>query len=226
MSAARSTKTASPELERGAWPVVAGTQRGRSGDHLGAGTRHLAAASVSVSARRACAQPRDAGWRTVGAGNVQDSAQRFAAKRDCAIADLCLLPCACHNGIGTPDCIAFAAQYLAYTPPLSALGVLPRGSDPRASLGASVDRYSFTVTDFRHLSPAALPGAPQLNTWPVVSPVNAPRRPSRDAAHHSGLGRLARPFPWGTLTSYFFASFPGALSLGPTPDSQRANSAC
>lgn len=86
---------ASPELERGAWPVVAGKQRGRSGDYIGAGTRHLAAASVSVPARRACAQPRDAGWRTVGAGNVQDSsrracatacvfqAQRFAAERDC-----------------------------------------------------------------------------------------------------------------------------------------------
>jgi len=86
---------ASPELERGAWPVVAGKQRGRSGDHIGAGMRRLAAASVSVSARRACAHPCDAGWRTVGAGNVQDSsrraratacvfqAQRFAAERDC-----------------------------------------------------------------------------------------------------------------------------------------------
>jgi hypothetical protein len=85
----------SPELERGAWPAVAGKQRGRSGDDIGAGTRHLAAASVSVSARRACAQPCDSGWRTVGAGNVQDSsrraratacvfqAQRFAAERDC-----------------------------------------------------------------------------------------------------------------------------------------------
>lgn len=84
----------SPELERGAWPVVAGKQRDRSGDHIGAGMRHLAAASVSVSARRACARPCDAGWRTVGAGNVQDSsrraratacvfqAQRFAAERD------------------------------------------------------------------------------------------------------------------------------------------------
>jgi hypothetical protein len=85
----------SPELERGAWPVVAGKQRGRSGDHIGAGTRHLTAASVSVSARRACARPCDAGWRTGGAGNIQDSsrracatacvfqAQRFAAERDC-----------------------------------------------------------------------------------------------------------------------------------------------
>src|SRR6266550_437145 len=28
-----------------------------------------------------------------------------------------LLPSACHDGIGTPDCIAFAAQYLACTCP-------------------------------------------------------------------------------------------------------------
>ena len=86
---------ASPELERGAWPVVAGKQHGRSGDYIGAGTRHLAAASASVSARRACAPPCDAGWRTIGASNVQDSsrrahatacvfqAQRFAVERDC-----------------------------------------------------------------------------------------------------------------------------------------------
>jgi hypothetical protein len=85
----------SPELERGAWPVVAGKRHGRSGDHIGAGTRHLAAASVSVSARGACAQTCDAGWRTVSAGDVQNSsrraraiarvfqAQRFAAERDC-----------------------------------------------------------------------------------------------------------------------------------------------
>ena len=86
---------ASPELERGAWPVVARKQRGRSGDHIGSGTRHLAAASVSVSARRAWAQTCDAGWRAVGAGNIQESsrracatacvfqAQRFAVERDC-----------------------------------------------------------------------------------------------------------------------------------------------
>ena len=47
----------------------------------------------------------------------------------------------------------------------------------------------------------------QLNTWPVVSPVNASRRPSRDAAHHSGSGRLARPYPVGDLHLLFFASF-------------------
>lgn len=85
----------SPELERGTWPVVAGKQRGRSGDHIGAGTRPLAAASVSLSARRTCARTRDAGCRTVGAGDVQNSsrraraiacvfqAQRFAVERDC-----------------------------------------------------------------------------------------------------------------------------------------------
>src|ERR1700730_12027794 len=49
--------------------------------------------------------------------------------------DLCLLPSACHDGIGTPDYIAFAAQYLACTPPLSTLRVLPRGSDPRMTRG-------------------------------------------------------------------------------------------
>jgi len=85
----------SPELERGAWPVVAGKHHGRSGDDIGAGMRHLTAASVSVSAGRACARPCDAGWRTIGAGNIQDSsrcacatacvfqAERFAAERDC-----------------------------------------------------------------------------------------------------------------------------------------------
>ena len=51
----------------------------------------------------------------------------------------------------------------------------------------------------------------QLNTWPVVSPVNASRRPSRDAAHHSGSGRMASPYPMGDFHLLFFASFPGAL---------------
>ncbi len=34
----------------------------------------------------------------------------------------------------------------------------------------------------------------QLNTQPMVSPVNASRTPSRVAAHHSGPERLARPY--------------------------------
>jgi len=58
--------------------------------------------------------------------------------------------------------------------------------------------FSSTERD-RHLG---IRPVSQLNTWPVVSPVNASRRPSRDAAHHSGSGRLAGPSPWGTFTSY------------------------
>jgi hypothetical protein len=54
----------------------------------------------------------------------------------------------------------------------------------------------------------------QLDTWPVASPVNASRRPSRDAAHHSGSGRMASPFPVGDFHLLFFASFPGALRSG------------
>src|SRR4029077_927230 len=54
----------------------------------------------------------------------------------------------------------------------------------------------------------------QLNTWPVVSPVNASRRPSRDAAHHSGSGRMASPYPMGDFHLLFFATFPGALGEG------------
>src|SRR6195256_2225309 len=47
----------------------------------------------------------------------------------------------------------------------------------------------------------------QLNTWPVVSPVNASRRPSRDVAHHSGSGRLAIPYPVKDSHLLFFVSF-------------------
>jgi|ERR1700758_836729 hypothetical protein len=84
-----------PELERGAWPVVAWNQRGGSSNHIGARAWHLAAASVSVFGARTGNHPRSAGWRTVRAGDVQNSsrrarataclfqAQRFAAERDC-----------------------------------------------------------------------------------------------------------------------------------------------
>src|SRR5262245_11871823 len=54
----------------------------------------------------------------------------------------------------------------------------------------------------------------QLNTWPVVSPVNASRRPSRDAAHHSGSGWLAKPSPWGTFTSYSSPAFLAHSAVG------------
>src|ERR1700730_10957878 len=67
--------------------------------------------------------------------------------------------------------------------------------------------FSSTERD-RHLG---IRPVSQLNTWLVVSPVNASRRPSRDAAHHSGSGRMASPYPMGDFHLLFFASFPGAL---------------
>ena len=85
----------SSELERGTWPAVAWRQRGRSGNHLGAGAQHLVAASVSVSRARARNSSCGTSWRTLGACNIQDSArrarpiaralgeQRSDAERDC-----------------------------------------------------------------------------------------------------------------------------------------------
>ncbi len=46
----------------------------------------------------------------------------------------------------------------------------------------------------------------QLNTQPMVSPVNASRQPSRAAAHHSGPGRPARPYPVEDFHLLSFAS--------------------
>ena len=73
----------SSECERGAWAVVAWSQRDGSGSHIGARARPLAATSVSLRGERtydcACA----AGWRTVSTGDIQDS-----SRRACAIACL------------------------------------------------------------------------------------------------------------------------------------------
>jgi hypothetical protein len=64
----------------------------------------------------------------------------------------------------------------------------------------SWDDVAFSSTERdRHLG---IRPVSQLDTRPVATPVNASRRPSRDAAHHSGSGWLARPSPWGTCTSY------------------------
>jgi hypothetical protein len=46
----------------------------------------------------------------------------------------------------------------------------------------------------------------QLNTQPMVSPVNASRQTSRSAAHHSGPERLARPYSAGDFHLLSFAS--------------------
>ena len=74
-----------------------------------------------------------------------------------------LLPSACHDGIDTPDCIAFAAQYLAYTRPCQRFADCLAAA--RASFGVSVDRYSFTVTDLHRLPPADLPARHRQLDW-------------------------------------------------------------
>src|SRR5216683_2699668 len=71
------------------------------------------------------------------------------------------------QGHFTRNYIAFAAQYLACTPPCQRFACC-LAAVSRARLGVSVDRYSFTVTDFHHLPPAGLPGAPQLNGSPAA----------------------------------------------------------
>jgi hypothetical protein len=52
-----------------------------------------------------------------------------------------------------PDCISFAAQWLAYAHPYRRFAI------PGARLGADVVRYSFIVVDFHHLLLAGLSGA-------------------------------------------------------------------
>src|SRR5260370_2664585 len=74
------------------------------------------------------------------------------------------------------------------------------------------DDVAFSSTEGdRHLG---IRPVSQLNTLPVVSPVNASRQPSRDAAPHSGSGRIASPYPMASFHLLFFASFPRALLVG------------
>src|SRR6516165_7111301 len=76
----------------------------------------------------------------------------------------------------------------------------------------SWDDVAFSSTERdRHLGRRPVS---QLHTWPMVSPVNASRRPSRHAAHHSGSGWLARPSPWGTFTSYSLPAFLAHSEMG------------
>src|ERR1700751_3318488 len=83
-----------------------------------------------------------------------------------------------------------------------------RGS-PHASLYV-MGRCCLLVSELdRHLE---IGPVSQLDTWPVVSPVNPSPRPSRDAVHHLGSGRLAMPSPRGDLRLLFFASKTGALA--------------
>jgi len=84
--------------------------------------------------------------------------------------------------------------------PLSTLRVLPRGSVPRMTRG----QCGSLLLHCNGLSPSTSCRSSRR----TAAPVNASRRPSRDAAHHSGSGRMAM----GDFQ--FFASFPGALRSG------------
>jgi hypothetical protein len=63
---------------------------------LSAGTRHLAAASVSVSAAGAHNSPRGLGWRTVSACNIQDSTRRARATASVFGEERLDAECNCH----------------------------------------------------------------------------------------------------------------------------------
>jgi hypothetical protein len=54
-------------------------------------------------------------------------------------------------------CLNFAARWLAYALPCRRFAIILADTDAR--LGASVDRYSFTVVDFHHLLLAGFAGA-------------------------------------------------------------------
>src|ERR1019366_5407720 len=75
-----------------------------------------------------------------------------------------------------------------------------RGSSHASHLPWDDVAFSSTERD-RHLG---IRPVSQLNTWPVVSPVNASRLPSRAEPRASlGVGVVgSRPSPWGPFTSY------------------------
>src|SRR5215470_13263304 len=104
----------------------------------------------------------------------------------------------CHDGIGTPDYIAFAAHNLAYTP-LSMLHVTPRGATCMTR-----GRCGSLPLHHRGLSPLTScrsPGAPWLNPPPHPITVYASHPPSPTTAQHS--------LPGGALPPYRVRSFTG-----------------
>ena len=62
--------------------------------------------------------------------------------------------------VGTRVAQVFAAQWLAYVLPYRRF--VDTLASAHARLGASADRYSFTVVDFHLLLLAGLPGAPKV----------------------------------------------------------------
>ena len=85
----------SSERERGAWAVVAWSERDRNGNHIGPRARPVAATSVPLCGARTYDSACAPGWRTVSTGDIQDSPrractiaclfsqQRFVTKRNC-----------------------------------------------------------------------------------------------------------------------------------------------
>ncbi len=65
--------------------------------------------------------------------------------------------------VGTPNYLAFAAQWLAYALPYRRFADTLTSANAR--LGADVDRYSFTVKDFHLLLFAGLIGAPEIKKY-------------------------------------------------------------
>jgi len=68
--------------------------------------------------------------------------------------------------VGTRVAQVFAAQWLAYVLPYRRF--VDTLASAHARLGASADRYSFTVVDFHLLLLAGLPGAPKVLTFARV----------------------------------------------------------
>jgi hypothetical protein len=56
----------------------------------------------------------------------------------------------------------------------------------------------------------------QLNTWPVVPPVNASRRPRGTPRIIRGRDGWLVLTPWGTFTSYSLPAFLAHSALGPS----------
>ena len=70
------------------------------------------------------------------------------------------------NNVGTRVYNAFAAQWLAYTPPYRRFADVL--ADACARIGGDVDCYSFTAVDFHHILLASLP-AHSLSFRPTPS---------------------------------------------------------
>ena len=96
-----------------------------------------------------------------------------------------------------------------------------RAKDVSTCMGAPTARGSSSASHLRGEDVAFRPAerrqhleirpVSQLNTQPVVSPVNASSWPSRAAPASLGPARLARPYAVEDLHLLSFASFPGAL---------------